>query len=88
MIAPVEVHALVPCGICTEDCRLTVDPFAASMSDVSNSTVPFAMFIGRHMFCIGCLQTYISGKLDDVNGPAFPVLCPEVSSVLDLLFLC
>lgn len=72
------------CTICFDECIVSPDPFASALSKPSST--PYAMQIGKkadgHLYCIDCLGTYITKKLEDGwKGTIFPILCPgpEVS---------
>lgn len=73
-----------------EPFQLTNSPVAATTTATSHDRVAFGLFLpcpGSHGYCISCLSTYITSKLDpDEDGGGrmdivvFPLLCPECSS--------
>lgn len=72
------------CTICFDECTVSVDPFASALSKPSST--PYAMQVGKksdgHLYCIDCLGTYVTKKLEDGSkGTIFPIMCPgpEVS---------
>lgn len=78
------------CGICMEPFQPTYSPISATTTATSHDRVAFGLFLpcpGSHGYCISCLSTYITSKLDpDEDGGGrmdivvFPLLCPECSS--------
>lgn len=73
-----------------EPFQSTNSPVAATTTATSHDRVAFGLFLpcpGSHGYCISCLSTYITSKLDpDEDGGGrmdivvFPLLCPECSS--------
>lgn len=71
-IVPVDSN-VATCTICFEPCHLTHNPFQASLTAASSGRIAFGRYIGErgdgHSYCISCLATYITTKLEDLVLP-------------------
>ena len=75
------------CGICLEPFQATHSPVSAARSANSSARLPFGTKLPcprSHGYCIACLNTYITPKLDpegtgvgNMTAVIFPIRCPE-----------
>lgn len=77
------VPILSTCFICMDPITLSSTPYESSKSASTSDKLQFGMAIGKagdhHIGCIGCLTSYINGKLEDVtSAKVFPLKCPGV----------
>lgn len=80
------IASYATCGICLDAFQPTYSPYSASITANSSSRLQFGLRLPcpqQHAYCVGCLTSYIEGKLDPEGKGGnsgiivFPIRCPE-----------